>query len=79
MPPLFQAAASYPAAYKRVEWWDTREGRLPNPDVQYPELKNPAAFVCTNNTCSAPIYKPEAVKPRVDKLTGKKGAESVAP
>jgi uncharacterized protein len=66
---LFEAAASYPAAYKRVEWWDTREGRLPNPDVQYPELKNPAAFVCTSNTCSAPIYQPEAVKPKVDKLT----------
>ena len=68
---LFLTAAGYPVAYKRVEWWDTREGRLPNPDVQYPELKNPALFICTSNTCSAPIYKPDAVRPKVDKLTGK--------
>ena len=68
---LFQTGASYPAAYKRVEWWDTRDGRLPNPDVQYPELKNPALFICTNNACSAPIYKPEAVGAKVDKLTAR--------
>jgi len=66
---LFHAAASYPSGYLRLEWWDTREGRLPNPDVQYPELKSAASFICTGNTCSAPIYKPEAIRQRVDKLT----------
>lgn len=66
---LFHAAAAYPSGYLRLEWWDTREGRLPNPDVQYPELKNAAAFICTGNTCSAPISKPEMVRTRADKLT----------
>src|SRR5579864_1917017 len=66
---LFNAAAAYPSGYLRLEWWDTREGRLPNPDVQYPELKNAAAFICTGNTCSAPISKPEMVRTRADKLT----------
>jgi uncharacterized protein YyaL (SSP411 family) len=53
---LFRAALVYPAAYRRIEWWDTREGRMPNADVQYPQLSRAAAFVCTNNTCSLPIF-----------------------
>jgi len=66
---LFQAVLRYPVAYKRVEWWDTREGRLPNPDVQYPELKQAAAFICTSRTCSTPIFQPDLLAARVDKLT----------
>jgi len=41
---------------------------LPNPDVQYPELKTAAAFVCTDRTCSTPIFKAEELQTRVDKL-----------
>ncbi len=55
---LFKAALGYPASYRRIEWWDVREGRMPNADVQYPELSKAAAFVCTNNTCSLPIFEP---------------------
>ena len=66
---LFRAALRYAVAYKRLEWWDTREGRLPNPDVQYPELKQAAAFICTSRTCSPPIFQPELLAARVDKLT----------
>jgi len=66
---LFQAAVRYPVAYKRLEWWDTREGRLPNPDVQYPELQKAAAFICTSRTCSPPIFQAEALAAKVDKLT----------
>ena len=71
---LFKEAISYPTGYKRVEWWDTREGRLPNPDVQYPETKTASLFICTNNTCSAPIKQADQVRAKVDKLTGKKSA-----
>jgi uncharacterized protein YyaL (SSP411 family) len=67
---LFQAALRYPASYKRLEWWDTREGKLPNPDVQYPELGKAAAFVCTNRVCSAPIFDPREVTAKVDRLSG---------
>ena len=44
---LFAAALASPGAYKRLEWWDEREGPLPNADVQYPVLKRAAAFTCT--------------------------------
>jgi uncharacterized protein YyaL (SSP411 family) len=65
---LFTWALHYPASYKRLEWWDTREGRLPNPDVQYPELKQAAAFICTSRTCSPPVFDGEKLAERVDKL-----------
>ena len=68
---LFQQALQYPSSYKRLEWWDPSEGpagRLPNPDVQYPALKSPAAFVCTNRTCSPPIFDPANLHARIDKL-----------
>lgn len=53
---LFLAALHHRGGYKRVEWWDRREGAMPNPDIQYPELKRAAAFVCTNGTCSLPQF-----------------------
>lgn len=67
---LFQAAASYPSGYKRLEWMDLREGHLPNPDAQYPALARPAAFLCSNHACSSPIFKAEDIRPRADRLTG---------
>ncbi|MDP9338209.1 MAG: DUF255 domain-containing protein [Acidobacteriota bacterium] len=67
---LFNAASRYPSTYKRLEWWDTKEGRLPNPDVQYPQLKVAAAFICTSHTCSPPIFDPAKLAERTDKLLG---------
>ncbi|MGH6803729.1 MAG: hypothetical protein ACREC3_10230 [Methyloceanibacter sp.] len=54
---LHAAGRVFPAIYKRIDWWDTREGPLPNPDVQYPELEQPAAFACTNRVCSQPVFE----------------------
>ena len=47
--------------YKRVEWWDKAEGALPNPDVQYPNRPGSAAYVCSSNSCSAPIIEPAGI------------------
>ncbi len=58
---LFAAALAQPANDKRVEWWDRTEGELPNPDVPYPELAKAAAFVCTDRSCSAPIFDPAKI------------------
>jgi uncharacterized protein len=58
---LFRAANAYPAVYRRIEWWDKREGKMPNPDVQYPELARAAAFVCTDSTCSLPIFEADKI------------------
>jgi uncharacterized protein YyaL (SSP411 family) len=55
---LFQTALAQPSTYKRIEWWDHREGPLPNPDVDYPDVGKAAAFVCTDRSCSAPIFDP---------------------
>ncbi len=70
---LFLAAMQYPSSYKRLEWWDTREGKLPNPDVQYPAVQRAAAYVCTERTCSAPIFNAEEVAVKVHKVLGLQG------
>ena len=65
---LFQTAIAQPSTYKRVEWWDGKEGPLPNPDVDYPDVGKAAAFLCTDRSCSAPIFDPAKIssfgKPR---------------
>ena len=65
---LFHKALEYPSGYKRVEWWDKREGALPNADVEYPELKRAAAFVCTERSCSSPIVKVDELLAKAEKL-----------
>lgn len=54
---LLQAAQRQPGTYRRIELWDRSEGKLVNPDVGYPVLERPAAFLCSNQTCSSPLYE----------------------
>ena len=56
---LHATARAFPARYKRLEWLDLREGKLPNPDVEYPDLGEPAAFACSNRICSYPSFNAE--------------------
>ena len=53
---LHRSARAYPGQYKRIDWWDKREGQLPNPDISYPSLDRSAAFACANKACSLPVY-----------------------
>ena len=53
---LFHLAMTCPTSYKRLEWYDFAEGPLPNPDVAYPHLAKPAAFVCSGTACSRPAF-----------------------
>ena len=46
-------------ATNALEWLDLREGKLPNPDVEYPDLGEPAAFACSNRICSFPSFNAE--------------------
>jgi uncharacterized protein YyaL (SSP411 family) len=62
---LFLSAISYPGSYKRVEWWDQAEGPLPFMDVEYPPLKQPAAFLCVDGRCSSPIHDPASILARL--------------
>ena len=65
---LFHAALRVPGAYRRIEWWDRREGALHNADVQYPELPKAAAFVCTQGACSLPQFDGKALLALAKKL-----------
>jgi uncharacterized protein YyaL (SSP411 family) len=71
---LYAAGLKYPASCKRIEWWDKREGAMPNPDVQYPELAKAAAFACADKTCSLPVFDPVKVAAQLDRIR-KKGAK----
>jgi uncharacterized protein YyaL (SSP411 family) len=65
---LFAAAIRQPRTYKRIEWLDEREGALPNADVGYPTLPKAAAFLCTDQACSAPVF---AVNDLIEKISKK--------
>ena len=53
---LHTAALRYPADYLQIDWLDRTEGNLPNPDIQYPEMKIAAAFACADGACSNPVF-----------------------
>jgi uncharacterized protein YyaL (SSP411 family) len=66
---LYRSALAYPLVNKRAEWWDKREGKLANPDVDYPDFPNgPAAFACTSTFCSYPVTEPGQIAAQLDGL-----------
>jgi len=65
---LHGLARALPARYKRLEWLDLREGRLPNPDVEYPDLGEPAAFACSNRICSFPSFNAAELQATVTQM-----------
>ena len=66
---LYRAALAYPLTNKRAEWWDKREGKLINTDVDYPDYPNgPAAFACTSTFCSYPVTEASAIQAQLDGL-----------
>jgi uncharacterized protein YyaL (SSP411 family) len=74
---LFLAALRMPSGYNRIEWWDQREGALPHADVEYPPLDaaKAAAFVCSERTCSKPIFDPEQIQTKADELLAQAKAQ----
>jgi uncharacterized protein YyaL (SSP411 family) len=66
---LYRAALAYPLPNKRAEWWDKREGKLANIDVDYPDYPDgPAAFACTSTFCSYPVTEPQEIAAQLDGL-----------
>jgi uncharacterized protein YyaL (SSP411 family) len=65
---LHVIARALPARYKRLEWLDLREGKLPNPDVEYPDLGEPAAFACSNRICSFPSFNAAELQATVKQM-----------
>ena len=62
---LFTAALRGLPMTARLEWLDTREGPPPRTDVTYPNLAQPAAFLCANGRCSLPVQTPEQLAPKL--------------
>lgn len=62
---LHAAALRYPSDYLQIDWWDRDEGRLPNPEIQYPQLDRAAAFACTASACSMPVYDAAGIEKAV--------------
>ena len=58
---LFKAILAVPPLYKQTEWLDPREGPLPGSDIEYPDQPRAAAYVCTKNLCSPPVFSVEAL------------------
>jgi uncharacterized protein YyaL (SSP411 family) len=65
---LHALARALPARYKRLEWLDLREGKLPNADVEYPDLGEPAAFACSNRICSFPSFTAEELQANLKQM-----------
>jgi len=61
----FDAPAAFAAG---PEWWDPSKGKLPNHDVEYPDLGEPAAFACSNRICSLPVFDAKDLPAAVDRL-----------
>ncbi|HMD53532.1 MAG TPA: DUF255 domain-containing protein [Phycisphaerae bacterium] len=55
---LFLAAQTCPLGYRQIEWYDPAQGALPDSDVEYPKLNHAAAFFCSGQRCSPPVYSP---------------------
>jgi hypothetical protein len=66
---LFKAAVSFNHPYRRLEWYDPAEGKLPNADVDYPLLPRAAGFICTGSACSSPAYTPEDLTKKLTRAT----------
>lgn len=75
---LHAIARILPARYKRLEWLDLREGKLPNPDVEYPDMGEPAAFACSNRICSFPSFSAEELQATVKQMAKLKPARAVS-
>jgi len=73
---LHTLARALPARYKRLEWLDVREGKLPNADVEYPDLGEPAAFACSNRICSFPAFTAEELQANVKQMAKLKPARA---
>ncbi|HEV7879203.1 thioredoxin domain-containing protein [Bradyrhizobium sp.] len=75
---LHTTARAFPARYKRLEWLDLREGKLPNPDVEYPDLGEPAAFACSDRICSYPSFNAQELAATVKQMAKLKPARAAS-
>ena len=59
-----------PGNYKQIEWQEPHTEAL-HKDISYPDLPKAAAYICTGNSCSSPVFKPEELAARIDRISSK--------
>ncbi|MGA2551287.1 MAG: DUF255 domain-containing protein [Burkholderiaceae bacterium] len=62
---LFNAALQVPAMYRRTEWWDPMGPPLFHTDVRFPAMGRATAFVCSERSCSLPLFDSQALQEQV--------------
>ncbi len=67
---LHSKALGLPLGYVRIDRWDPKTGPMFNPNVEYPELDQAAAYACANNVCSLPVFAPEDLARAVRRTMG---------
>jgi hypothetical protein len=68
---LFRAAAADACVYKRLDWYDAREGPLPGDTRQLPSAGVPALYLCVDGRCSKPVTAPDLVRAAIDRSLGR--------
>ncbi|AXQ29014.1 thioredoxin domain-containing protein [Solimonas sp. K1W22B-7] len=69
---LYDIALRTPGGYRRLEWWDRKEGPLANADVEYPKFPRAAGYVCGNGRCSLPSFEAGKYAEAIAKLAAAK-------
>jgi uncharacterized protein YyaL (SSP411 family) len=64
---LFLTAVAAPLYYKQIEWLDPANVAR-STSVPYPKLDKPAAFLCANQACSAPLFTPADLTKRLARV-----------
>ena len=72
---LHRRALGAATGYKLVEWWDKSEGPPPRGDAIFPDFGRPAAYLCANGACSAPITDGPVLSNRLAKAIAAAGQE----
>jgi uncharacterized protein YyaL (SSP411 family) len=52
---LHETALAAGVSYLRLDSWDPSQGPPVRDDIRYPQLSKPAAFMCSDGSCSTPI------------------------
>lgn len=64
---MLAAALRQPGRHRLVEQWDPAAGPAPRGEAIFPKLGRPAAYLCANGACSAPLLSVAALE---NKLAG---------